>query len=227
MNFECRSTNSYDASQHDLTTPPQATNTIGPGKWSLPVTGTTQITLPGPPGKPRNAGITIKSITMAWAEPVSGPGLLHFGGLPLQEYRIYTNFMANVVVEKTDLTQIELPGLEAGTPYYFEVQACTSRGCGPKSPRSDWVTTLVGKPDAPKAPAIEGNVTSDSVTLSWFAPSHNGRSITKYAVRYKKQSNGTWVEASNDVKSLSFKVLGLDPNTPYEFQVQVALSAMP
>ena len=63
----------------------------------------------------------------------------------------------------------------------------------------------------------EGNVTANSVELSWEPVTD----ADGYEVRYRKvNGNGVWSSANDTIDGTAAIISGLDPNTPYEFQVR-------
>ena len=73
--------------------------------------------------------------------------------------------------------------------------------------------------DAPGQPDYT-DVTSNSVTLKWDAPKHDGGSkVTAYNVE-KRQGKGRWLKSNfTDVHECNFTVAGLACNERYEFRV--------
>ena len=111
-----------------------------------------------------------------------------------------------------------MSGLDPNTPYDFQVRA---RGDGsPYSYTYGSPSTSVSRTtDPPTAPAPTGlratASTETSVSLSWNAVTD----AHYYKVEYRRSSSSSWLHAGYTFGT-SRTVSGLDPNTPYEFQVR-------
>ena len=115
-------------------------------------------------------------------------------------------------------TSDTVDGLDCNTSYYFRVRA---RGDG--SPYSytygNPSSSVSETTDACVAPAPTGlrvtSDTDDSVSLSWNAVTD----AHYYKVEYRRSSSSSWLHAGYTFGT-SRTVSGLDPNTPYDFQVR-------
>ena len=115
-------------------------------------------------------------------------------------------------------TSDTVDGLDCNTSYYFQVRA---RGDG--SPYSytygNPSSSVSETTDACVAPAPTGlrvtSDTDDSVSLSWNAVTD----AHYYKVEYRRSSSSSWLHAGYTFGT-SRTVSGLDPNTPYDFQVR-------
>ena len=117
-------------------------------------------------------------------------------------------------------TSTTMSGLKPGAVHRFKVQARNSMGYGQMSTASAAITTTTGVPDAPSMPAIVGNTTASTVTVSWSPPNTNGAAISKYAVQYQKQGDGAWTSSSTAVMTTQHMVTGLSPNKAHNVRVQ-------
>ena len=65
--------------------------------------------------------------------------------------------------------RFEDQGLNAGSTYYYALQACNAAGCSESSPVTGGVTEASGQVDAPAAPSLSGHRVSDRniASLSW------------------------------------------------------------
>jgi hypothetical protein len=82
-------------------------------------------------------------------------------------------------------------------------------------------------PSAPLSPT-SSNVSINTLTLSWNAPSDNGgTAITGYRINYKLSSSSAWSVLVGNTGSTtrSYNVTGLTRNTSYDFQI-AALNAV-
>ena len=115
-------------------------------------------------------------------------------------------------------TSRTVSGLDPNTPYDFQVRA---RGDGsPYSYTYGSPSTSVSRTtDPPTAPAPTGlratASTETSVSLSWNAVTD----AHYYKVEYRRSSSSSWLHAGYTFGT-SRTVSGLDPNTPYDFQVR-------
>jgi chitodextrinase len=65
---------------------------------------------------------------------------------------------------------------------------------------------------------LAGNITSNSITLSWSSPTSGGP-VSAYIVQYRISGTATWGTASTSTVANSFTVNGLAPATSYDFEV--------
>lgn len=82
-------------------------------------------------------------------------------------------------------------------------------------------------PTVPGSPtAVVGVAGSDSVTLSWLAPSDNGgRVVINYVIEYSANSGNTWTTVSKPSSSqVSYVVTGLTNGVSYVFRVSAVNS---
>ena len=108
-------------------------------------------------------------------------------------------------------TALTVPGLAAGTTYYFEVTALDSAGEGATSNEASAVT--VGPPGAPVSLAVTAG--RGQASLTWAAPTSNGGSpITGYNV-YVATAPGAPGTKVATVTSTSHVVTGLSNGTYY------------
>ena len=76
-----------------------------------------------------------------------------------------------------------------------------------------------GRPDPPSVSATSG--TTDSLDVTWTAPTNTGPDIDNYDLRYKLQGTmGSWTNGPQDVTGTSASISGLDPGTEYAVQVR-------
>lgn len=81
---------------------------------------------------------------------------------------------------------------------------------------------VTGPPGAPQGPLEAGDVTENSVSLSWRPPSDDGGDkVTHYVVERRDTSQGedAWIEVSANCKDTNFTVTGLTKDQKYEFRV--------
>ena len=84
------------------------------------------------------------------------------------------------------------------------------------------LTDVDEPPRAPAAPRVTATPnTTDSLTVSWNAPSNTGRpDIDDYDLRYREGTTGSWINGPQDVSGTSATITGLTAD-PTGYQVQV------
>ena len=181
------------------------------------------------PGAPSGATATAgpSAAIVAWTAPASD------GGSPVAGYDIYegtstggessTPVNTSGPVTGTDYT---VHGLNAGTTYYFTVEAVNVAGNSTAS--NETLTTPFGAPGPPTGLVATGlgaaTAGNGQVALSWTAPASDGGSpLTGYDV-YEGTSTGgessTPVNTSGPVNGTNYTVTGLTAGTAYYFTVE-------
>jgi hypothetical protein len=76
------------------------------------------------------------------------------------------------------------------------------------------------RPGKVDVPTLNGKAGSTEVQFSWTAPAGGGQP-TAYMVRYRSTGSPPdgWIGASNNITTPRIRIVGLAPQTPYEFQV--------
>lgn len=197
---------------------------------AYPVTSTVK-----PQGKPEKPATSVFSriasdsaaltkASLRWSAPANN------GGSAITGFEITAN--GETVTVGSNVTTKEFAGLSAGRKYPATIKACNTHGCSEESVSLDLYTAPV---------AIDhSDVTADpdqtTVALSW--PASDAEALTGYKVRQRKVVNGipgSWspsaptsvssrasrLSASSgpSVKSTTYTLSGLSPNTSYEIQV--------
>ncbi|XP_017021349.1 cell adhesion molecule Dscam2 isoform X8 [Drosophila kikkawai] len=202
----------------------QAFNQVGPGPLSEPTASQTLEDVPSrPPEDVRCAALSSQSLQVSWQPPP----IYHTNGL-LQGYKLIFEPIIDdiqpskdeVESRKTTALTMVLTGLRKYTNYSIQVLAHTRMGDG-----------VLSKPlychseeDVPEAPADIKVVSSSSQSLyiSWLAPSEPNGVITKYSL-YTRVVNGR-EELNNEKRSLPsqqayYEAKGLHPHMEYQFWV--------
>ncbi|XP_052844073.1 cell adhesion molecule Dscam2 isoform X15 [Drosophila gunungcola] len=202
----------------------QAFNQVGPGPLSEPTAAQTMEDVPSrPPEDVRCAALSSQSLQVSWQPPP----IYHTNGL-LQGYKLIFEPIIDdiqpskdeVESRKTTALTMVLTGLRKYTNYSIQVLAHTRMGDG-----------AVSKPlfchseeDVPEAPADIKVVSSSSQSLyiSWLAPTEPNGVITKYSL-YTRVVNGR-EELNNEKRSLPsqqayYEAKGLHPHMEYQFWV--------
>ncbi len=109
---------------------------------------------------------------------------------------------------------------EAQPSYTVMVKADDGNGSDTVTVTID-LTDVAEPPRAPAAPRVTPNAT-DSLTVSWSAPSNTGRpDIDSYDLEYREGTSGSWTNGPQDVSSTSATITGLTAAlTAYQVQVR-------
>lgn len=185
------------------------------------------MTLNGPSTKPMNLNVTNlggTTLTLNWDLPESN------GGAPISDYRVEvtSNGGTSWTIIKDSVTALRytnVTGLKKGTRYLFRVSALTSNGLGSISDVLT-VSSLVSAPGAPTGLAFSG-LTSNSVSISWAAPSDKGgAAIFDYTVEVSNDDGENWIEVDeSESPSKSFNLRGMIPGGNYLVRVAAVNTA--
>ncbi|KAK2854220.1 hypothetical protein Q5P01_006881 [Channa striata] len=112
-------------------------------------------------------------VLVSWTPPLEPNGVL-------QSYRIQRNNVSfSFSFDPTVLSYTD-EDLQPFSTYSYAVIACTSEGCI-TSPRKN-ITTLEAPPAVVEAPTV-GNMTSNSINISWSKPKTQNGEVTEYVVK--------------------------------------------
>jgi len=187
---------------------------------------------PGPPGPPRNvqADPGNTAAFLSWLPPIDT------GGEPIIDYDIeystnngvtWTPYVDTVSAE----TEADVTGLTNEVNYVFRVAAINQIGKGQWSLSSNQVTPSSIFPGQVRNVSIDRQLVVpstpvvDRMTVSWQAPeSAGGSPITRYIVRYKKTTDGSYIERFIDpdsaVQSIYTDIInGIEPGPHYNIQI--------
>ena len=82
------------------------------------------------------------------------------------------------------------------------------------------LTNVIEPPDRPAAPSVTATAdTTDSLSVSWTAPSNTGPAIDNYDLRYREGTGGSGTTGPQNVSGTSATIAGLTANTLYQVQV--------
>ena len=165
---------------------------------------------------PPTLTVSTTSATATWVAPAAN-------GSPITGYsfRLYRDGVLATTTATGTSTTFTSPDLMPGSTYSVTVAAVNAVGTSPYSDASNTVVAY----SVPAAPAIGSAAPGDSlVTLSWTAPSGNGRPVTGYVVT---PSIGTTAQPSQTFNSTATTqpVTGLTPGTSYTFTVSAINTA--
>ena len=108
-------------------------------------------------------------------------------------------------------------GLSQDTTRHYRVKARTGHGDGPPSSVASATTHSVPQPPTSLSASARG---TDSINLSWRAPSDRGSSsVTGYRVEVSASGLGGWEEVIANTRSTSYSHTDLEPSTVYHYRV--------
>ena len=139
---------------------------------------------------------------ISWTEPTED------GGSPITSYTVSTD--PSTIGCSTNTTECELKGLEARTPYLVTVTA--TNAAGTSEPSEELLVTAAPSPSKPLRSTA--TPTSDSISLTWGAPSETyGTPISHYTATASPSG-------VNCVTTAQFCTLtGLDSATDYTISI--------
>ena len=202
----------------------RAVNSQGEGTSSSSVTETTETTIPDNPTDLTIDDKDDTSVDLSWTVPEDT------GGEDLTDYEVRHAEGSSIpsstswVSTGSTSTSYTFTDLDDNTQYTFSVRAVNSQG---ESESNDTITEMTDRTlTTPNAPTnLTGTKTTDTVDLTWTAPSDDGGSdITDYEVRHTEGSSvgGTWVSIGST--DTSFEVTDLEAETQYTFSVRAVNS---
>lgn len=163
-----------------------------------------------PPSQPINFEVTIndRDAILTWEAPLNN------GALRITGYSVYCGTEEGSWTDIGNVLTYTYSNLEYDTTYLFNVLAINEAGQGPAS---ESVSKKIELPlEAPSAVTnLQSSYQSHAVTLTWDAPSYDGRSdIIDYEVKYDKQD---W-QSTKGITTHTFTEL--TNGTEYEFSVR-------
>jgi fibronectin type 3 domain-containing protein len=168
------------------------------------------------PGQVANltaASSSANSIALTWSAPAFGGPVASY----TVSYRVSGAASWNVGGAGVTSTQFSVAALAPGSSYDFMVTAIN----GSLSGAASNIVTAATSPSTGAVLAPTGltasNVSSNSITLLWTAPSGGG--VQSYTVQYRVAGTSTWSGQSESLAGLSYTVTGLASNQSYDCQV--------
>jgi alpha-tubulin suppressor-like RCC1 family protein len=154
-------------------------------------------------------------LALIWNIPTSDGGSLITGYLV--EYATGTGAFSTLALAGASDTMFIANDLVVGTEYRFKVTPYNIAGAGVSSNIA--IGTPITTPGVPHS-LYAGGLSPYSVGLSWKEPlSTGGTSISEYEVSYKETTSSTWSYLTVDGNTTFVAILGLTPETNYEFYV--------
>lgn len=201
----------------------RARNSAGYGPWHGRVYFTTDAERPNIPSRPSVSNIQDDRATVSWSAP-------NGNGDSVDQYKVvlHKNGSFERSYETSGRSVVWGGGdpLEPNTPYRSAVRAHNSAGWSGYSDYVYW-TTKARAPSAPRSPSIS-QVTSDSLRLTWTAPSDSGGlAVIGYRVQVSTDSSfsnlvyDTYTVSTSRTRTIG----GLNPNTRYYARVRASTSA--
>ena len=204
----------------------RATNDEGDSSWSQSGTGTT--------GTPTNSDPTFSSTTAARNVPENTAAGQNVGAVLTAtdsdgdtltytlEGTDATSFDIATVSGSAQIQTLTALDRETKSTYTVVVKADDSNGGTDTITVTITVTDVTeppGRPDPPTVTATSG--TTDSLDVSWNAPTNTGPDIDNYDLRYHLQGDvGNWTNGPQNVTGTSASIASLDPGTEYAVQVR-------
>jgi phosphodiesterase/alkaline phosphatase D-like protein len=175
-------------------------------------------TVPIAPTANAASGVTTTSFTVNWSSVAGATGYT-LDVATNTSFTTYVSGFQNLNVAL--LNSLNVPGLTAGTPYYFRIRAYNGVGTSGNSNVVTITTTAISLPSVPTANAASG-VGNSSFTANWSAASGatgyfldvaTNTGFTVYVVGYQN------LDVSN---STSRNVVGLSLGTTYYYRLRAA-----
>ena len=195
----------------------RAVNSIGTGAASGEASATPQPA----PSQPTNLSASAAGTTVSLSWATTTDTAIRKWQYRQKEGAAAWGAWANVPGSNSATDRLTIPGLDAGTVYYFRVRAVnTNDVAGPGSAVASTATTPL-KPTG--LAAVKG---FQQAALSWNDPGYP--SITVWQYRYKSKPKdgqfggyGPWTDMSpSDASTRTFTVTSLTSATTYAFQVR-------
>ena len=177
---------------------------------------TLSVTIPAPPGAPRDFAATVSSgeVILTWNAPANA------GTSELQEYKLSWSIVGDESAESRGNVTLEgaatsytIDSPRYGSTYAFELRAVTGDGTGPAVTMRYRVPTVPGLPSSLSASYADG-----TTTLRWDSPvSDGGIAVTGYEVSWEPITGTGYGSVDSD--QLSFAVPGTQLGIVYRFAV--------
>uniref|UniRef100_A0AC35TXM9 Ig-like domain-containing protein n=1 Tax=Rhabditophanes sp. KR3021 TaxID=114890 RepID=A0AC35TXM9_9BILA len=186
------------------------------------ITAKDPFSVPSPPSTPEVSGITKSSVKLEWNEPKDDGGSPVLGYVVERFEKKGGGDWAPCRNVKYDGTSAIVTNLFEGEQYQFRVRCYNIAG---QSNPSNSCQPIVceDQSNVPSSPeqvrVLKTN--SDSATLTWMRPCHDGGSpIEGYIIEKKKAGSDEWEKVNSKlIKGTTFDVTGLPTNSEYQFRV--------
>jgi hypothetical protein len=139
--------------------------------------------------------------------------------VPREWIDVPTEFPLSRSGEK-EIIKVELENATEETTYYYRVLMKNDIGSSEPSPECELKSSEMIPGHSCQFHAHEGGITSNNVTLVWDAPANNPKSVHYYRIDKRQREKEKWISVTDPgVKSRSFTVEKLSPNTTFHFHV--------
>ena len=154
------------------------------------------------------------SVNLSWSAPASGGAASAYS----VQYRISGTTPWLMAGQESGSTSFIVQGLQPTTSYDFTVSAVNNIGTGINASAITVATpSSLALPGAPTA-VIISNITTNSMTCSWAAPSSGGTGLA-YEVRYSLSGQGNWNAAASNQSGTTLTITNLASGTSYDVEV--------
>uniref|UniRef100_A0A8C6J5D0 Uncharacterized protein n=1 Tax=Melopsittacus undulatus TaxID=13146 RepID=A0A8C6J5D0_MELUD len=187
-----------------------------PGGFAKHIFNVKVLDRPGPPEGPLAVSeVTAEKCVLSWLPPLDD------GGAKIDHYvvekRETSRLAWTAVATEVPLTKLKVTKLLKGNEYVFRVMAVNKYGIGLPVETSESVK--VSERPLPPGKITLLDVTSNSVSLSWEKPEHDGGSrILGYIVEMQSKGSEKWSTCAT-VKVTEATITGLIQGEEYTFRV--------
>jgi hypothetical protein len=171
-------------------------------------------TSPGQATSLAATSLTPNGLSISWAAPTSGGNVAVYS----VQYRPSETTTWLVAGQTNGAVTFTVGGLQAATAYDLAVSAENNIGTGPLSSILTVTTPAATVLPGPPTGVIAANITSNSMTCSWTAPTVGGTGVV-YEVQYTISGQTTWNTAASNISATTIGLSNLLPGTTYDLQV--------
>uniref|UniRef100_A0A672TI62 Titin n=1 Tax=Strigops habroptila TaxID=2489341 RepID=A0A672TI62_STRHB len=189
-----------------------------PGGFAKHIFNVKVLDRPGPPEGPLAVSeVTAEKCVLSWLPPLDD------GGAKIDHYvvekRETSRLAWTAVATEVPLTKLKVTKLLKGNEYVFRVMAVNKYGYGIGLPVETSESIKVSERPLPPGKITLLDVTSNSVSLSWEKPEHDGGSrILGYIVEMQSKGSEKWSTCAT-VKVTEATITGLIQGEEYTFRV--------
>ncbi|KAG3258086.1 usherin, transcript variant X1 [Ictidomys tridecemlineatus] len=168
---------------------------------------------PGPIDPPVLLDVKSRMMLVTWQRPLRSNGVI-------THYNIYQHGHLYLSTSGS-ATNCTVFHLHPYTPYKFQVEACTSKGCS-LSPESQTVWTLPGAPEGIPSPELFSD-TPTSVIISWQPPTNPNDVVENFTIERRGKGRGevttlVTLPRSHPMRFID-KTPALSPWSRYEYRI--------
>ena len=177
---------------------------------------TSSATAVSPPGQISSVSLdqaTATSAIISWTVPPQD-------GLPVS-YQLGFRVTGSTVWSMAGTTSgqtMTITGLQPSTSYDIIVTPSNIGGAGPEAPILTFSTQATAPVPGPPANVAVTNITANSASCSWSAPTSGGGALT-YTVNFQISGAATWTASATGLSGTTAVISGLTAATTYNVQV--------